>query len=61
MFDSQGKRFLKLCLMKVHIGQEIKKVYEQSGLKFKEFAQRMNYGTKNIYSIFTREDVDTEV
>ena len=52
---------MKLWLMKIHIGQEIKKVYEQSGLKFKEFAQRMNYGTKNIYMIFEREHVSTDI
>jgi len=47
--------------MKVHIGQEIKKVYDSSGLKLKEFALRMKYGPKNIYSIFERETVDTEI
>lgn len=55
------KRFWEICLMSVHIGQEIQKKYEQSGLKMKEFAKRMNFGVKNVYNIFSRQYPDTEI
>lgn len=40
--------------MEVHIGQEIEKKFQQSGLKLAEFARRINSSTRNVYTIFKR-------
>lgn len=45
--------------MEVHIGKEIEKKYNESGLKLSEFAKKINTGTRNIYSIFKRSDINS--
>ena len=46
--------------MEVHIGQEIEKIYQQSGMKLSEFAKRINTSSRNIYSIFARKEIKTD-
>lgn len=48
-----------LKYMDVHIGKEIEKRYQASGIKLAEFAKRLNSSTRNIYSIFERKDITT--
>lgn len=45
--------------MDVHIGKEIERKYQQSGLKISEFASRLNTGKRNVYSIFERPEIST--
>ena len=46
--------------MDIHIGKEIEKKYQESGLKLSEFAKRLNTGTRNVYSIFGRKDISSK-
>ncbi|HTH57500.1 MAG TPA: hypothetical protein VL728_15725 [Cyclobacteriaceae bacterium] len=46
--------------MEVHIGKEIEKIYESSGMKLSEFAKRINTSTRNVYSIFERPEIKTD-
>lgn len=45
--------------MKVHIGRRIKEAVKKSGMSVTEFAKKINYSRRNIYSIFDKESVDT--
>jgi hypothetical protein len=44
--------------MELHIGREIEAKFHESGLKPSEFAKRLNTSTRNVYSIFQREDIN---
>lgn len=46
--------------MEIHIGREIERVYQQSGMKLSEFARRINTSSRNIYSIFARKEIKTD-
>lgn len=46
--------------MEIHIGKEIERVYQQSGMKLSEFANRINTSSRNIYSIFSRKEIKTD-
>ena len=46
--------------MEIHIGKEIEKIYESSGMKLSEFAKRINTSTRNVYSIFERPEIKTD-
>jgi hypothetical protein len=46
--------------MQVHIGKEIEKIYQNSGMKLSEFAKRINTSTRNVYSIFARAEIKTD-
>ena len=46
--------------MQVHIGKEIEREYEKSGMKLSEFAKRINTSSRNVYSIFTRAEIKTD-
>ena len=46
--------------MELHIGREIEKIYENSGMKLSEFAKRINTSTRNVYSIFERSEIKTD-
>lgn len=43
----------------VHIGEKIKTVVHQKGMKITELAKRINKTPPTIYDIFERENVDT--
>jgi hypothetical protein len=45
----------------VHIGQEIKRVLDQSDISVTEFAKKINKSRGNVYSILTRNSIDTEL
>ena len=45
--------------MKVHIGKKIKEAVKKSGMSVTEFAGKINYSRRNIYSIFVKESMDT--
>lgn len=46
--------------MEIHIGREIERVYQQSGMKLSEFAKRINTSSRNTYSIFARKEIKTD-
>lgn len=45
----------------IHIGQQIKSVLDTKGISVTEFARRINKSRENIYSIFTRKSIDTNL
>jgi hypothetical protein len=47
--------------MDVHIGQEIERKFQDSGLKLTVFADKINTGERNVYSIFKRRDISAEM
>lgn len=54
-------KFFKICEMKLHIGQEIEKKFQESGLKLSAFADAIDTGERNVYSIFKREDISADM
>ncbi|MCW5910150.1 MAG: helix-turn-helix transcriptional regulator [Cyclobacteriaceae bacterium] len=46
--------------MEVHIGREIERKYQASGMKLSEFAKRINTSSRNVYSIFARKEIKTD-
>ena len=47
--------------MKMHIGKKIREAVKKSGMSVTEFAEKINYSRRNIYSIFNKESVDTSL
>jgi transcriptional regulator with XRE-family HTH domain len=47
--------------MKMHIGKKIQEAVKKSGLSVTEFAEKINYSRRNIYSIFEKESIDTSL
>jgi hypothetical protein len=47
--------------MKLHIGKEIESRYKESGIKLSEFARRLNTSPRNVYAIFERADIKTDL
>jgi hypothetical protein len=47
--------------MKLHIGKEIEQRYNESGIKLSEFARRLNTSPRNVYTIFERADIKTDL
>ena len=45
----------------VHIGEIIKRVVKEKGLSVTEFGKRISKHRRNVYDIFKRESVDTEL
>ena len=45
----------------MHIGKKIKEAVKKSGMSVTEFAVKINYSRRNIYSIFEKESVDTSL
>lgn len=48
-------------MVDIHIGQEIKRVLDESDLSVTEFARKINKSRGNVYSILTRSSIDTEL
>ena len=42
-----------------NMGEQVKLVFQSRGITASEFARRINKTRENIYSIFTRESIDT--
>ncbi len=47
--------------MKLHIGKEIERRYKDSGIKLSEFARRLSTSPRNVYAIFDRSDIKTDL
>jgi hypothetical protein len=47
--------------MKLHIGKEIESRYKESGIKLSEFAKRLSTSPRNVYAIFDRPDIKTDL
>ena len=47
--------------MKMHIGKIIKEAVKTNGISVTEFAKKINYSRRNIYSIFEKESIDTSL
>ncbi|MFC5285297.1 hypothetical protein [Pedobacter alpinus] len=47
--------------MSLHIGSEIKKVFDDSGMKVQAFADKINYSRQNVNGIFKRSSLDTDL
>ena len=47
--------------MKVHIGNVIHEVYDAKGMKMSEFAKRIGTVRQNVYKIFERESINTDL
>lgn len=45
----------------IHIGEKIKEVFEATGLSVTEFARRIDTSRENVYGIFTRKSIDTDL
>ncbi len=45
----------------IHIGQEIKAVLDQQGRKISWFADKLYCDRTNVYDIFKRSSIDTEL
>ncbi len=43
------------------LGKEIKKEVKRKGIKITEFAEMINYSRRNIYEIFERKSIDTNL
>ncbi|MBC8053789.1 MAG: hypothetical protein H7Y13_12060 [Sphingobacteriaceae bacterium] len=46
--------------MKLHIGQEIERRFQESGMKLPVFASKINTGDRNVYSLFKRDDINAQ-
>lgn len=47
--------------MELHIGSEIEKKFLESGMRPGEFAKRINTGARNIYTIFKRKGINSDL
>ena len=45
----------------IHIGIRVKKEFKKSGMTVSEFGRRINMSRENIYSIFRRKSIDTQL
>jgi transcriptional regulator with XRE-family HTH domain len=47
--------------MIIHIGNKIKSTVTKKGISVSEFGRRINMSRENVYSIFKRKSIDTEL
>ena len=47
--------------MEIHIGQKIKEVFDSKQMKLSDFAQQLGMVRQNVYRVFERKDMDTEL
>jgi transcriptional regulator with XRE-family HTH domain len=47
--------------MQIHIGKKIREVFESSGMSVSEFSRRIKTSRQNVYGIFKRSSVDTDL
>ena|ERR1035437_9748877 len=52
---------LQICSMDIHIGKNILRKLEKSGMSKSEFARRINKSPQNVQDIFTRQSIDTKL
>ncbi len=48
-------------LLKIHIGKEIKQIAENKGINATDLAKMINRNRTNVYDIFKRNAVDTQL
>jgi hypothetical protein len=54
--------YFEFCDMnEIHIGEKIKNVLDSSDISVSDFARKINKSRGNIYSIFSRETIDTNL
>jgi transcriptional regulator with XRE-family HTH domain len=51
----------ELCAVVVHIGKELEERFKISGMTVKSFASRIGRSPKNIYELFERPSIDTQI
>ena len=51
----------KTTALSLHIGKLVRKHLEEVGMTKSEFARRLNTSPQNIYGIFKRKSIDTEL
>jgi hypothetical protein len=55
-----GTFLMNFAYMKqIHVGKQIKEVFDKKGFTVAEFARRINKSRENVYSIFKRKTIDT--
>jgi len=47
--------------MYIHIGEVIKETVHQKKMNVTEFAKKINYTRRNVYKIFNKSSIETEV
>lgn len=47
--------------MYIHIGEIIKEVVHEKKMNVTEFAKKINYTRRNVYKIFSKPNIDTDV
>ena len=47
--------------MTIHIGNKIKALVNKKGMSVSEFSRRINMSRENVYSIFKRKSIDTDL
>jgi len=47
--------------MAVQIGKKIKQVFDKKGMSVSELSRRLNSSRENVYDIFKRRTIDTEL
>ena len=47
--------------MEMHIGHQIKEVFDRQGRRATWFAAKLNCNRANVYNIFNRENIDVEM
>jgi hypothetical protein len=47
--------------MNIHIGEVIERKFQESGIKMQTFAERINTVERNVYDIFKRKDIKTDL
>ena len=45
----------------IHIGHKIQEVFEETEHSISWFAKKLNFDRTNIYSIFNRKSIDTDL
>ncbi|MCF8365011.1 MAG: hypothetical protein K9H16_04475 [Bacteroidales bacterium] len=48
-------------IVQIHIGNEIKNVVEKKGISIKKFGDKINCNRTNVYDIFKRTSIDTQL
>lgn len=48
-------------MSEIHIGEHIKSIVERHDMSVSDFAKRINKSRVNVYSIFNRNSIDTQL
>lgn len=53
--------FAEFSCMAIHIGEIIKNLVKKKGISVTDFADKINYSRRNVYEIFDKKSIDTEL